>query len=460
MKPINTYHNYFFIGIGGIGMSALAQYFLNRGKNVAGYDQTMTSITERLINIGASFINTDNPDLIPFIFKENKEDTLVIYTPAIKKEENRLLQFFSEKNYEIIKRAEALSQIVNSFKLLAVAGTHGKTTTTSLLGHIFQEAGKHPLVFSGGWMKNYDSNFIDQTNPQFAICEADEYDRSFLLLQPHDSIITSVDADHLDIYGNQGMLKDSFIEFAGHTSNDGYILIHENFSELFKPLKNKKILSYGISEKATIKISNVRIDNGITNFVISLPDNTTIDIHTLLHGQHNRENITAAAALAYFHNIPPETISGAVSSFKGVKRRFEYIIKTEDFIWIDDYAHHPKEINALINTVKELYPGKTITAIFQPHLYSRTRDFLNEFAQELDKADIPVILPVYPAREKPSAGLTSEHLIKIMKNPNARLMTPEKLLVNFDKIKSDIVLTIGAGNIDLLIPEILKRYEN
>lgn len=451
----DTVENVFLLGIGGIGMSALARYFLHRQKTVAGYDRAPSAITEELEKQGIQVLYKDDVSALPSWAKEvDISKTLIIYTPAVK-EDNNLMQYFRDVCVPLLKRAEVLGMIARRYRNIAVAGTHGKTTTTSALAHIFFSASMKALAFSGGIMTNYNTNFLDHPEAEWLICEADEFDRSFLTLSPQAAIITSAEPDHLDIYHSVESLHKAFGEFVERVSPQGILLINDKFSSMVSHIHR---ISYGFSREADARIiSFAEQGTELSTFTIQYGHATLGPFRTSVPGRHNMENLTAAIMMARWAGIEEHVIQEAIATFKGVKRRFEYVVKNDSLIWIDDYAHHPTEIKALLDTVRMKYPGKKITAIFQPHLYSRTRDFLDDFAKQLDRVNLPVLLPVYPAREKPQAGCDSEQLLKKMKNPKACLVSKKELEERIRYFRNDIILTIGAGDIDKLIPVLLKK---
>lgn len=432
--------NIYLIGIGGIGMSALARYFHSMGKNVAGYDRVRTPLCEQLENEGMPIHYEDSPDLIPENFKKT-QDTTVIYTPAIPVEMEEL-NFFKEKGFELMKRAQVLGKISQAHTCLAVAGTHGKTTTSALLAHLFKQAGHNITAFLGGIAGNYQSNFIAGDGHGILIAEADEYDRSFLQLKPTGAIITSVDSDHLDIYGDSEALKSTFREFRESVTEMAVVQLDTGLNGT----------TYSIEGDSDFKAINVRIENHSYIFDLKTPSGEIIEeIKSGLPGRHNVENAVAAAALALSFGLTSEEVKAGISSFKGVKRRFEYHIKSDKLVYIDDYAHHPAEINALIASVRELYPGKKITGIFQPHLYSRTRDFAQGFIEALEKLDELILMDIYPAREKPIPGISTSMLFNEVKLKNKHHYSTPEILTHLAKAKTEVVLTIGAGDIDKLV---------
>lgn len=445
---LNNIHNVYLIGIGGIGMSALARYFKVNGKNVAGYDRVASSITKSLQESGIDIHFEDSINFIPkFFFK--KEETLVIYTPAIPKNQSELL-YFKENNYYVFKRAQILGLITANSFCFAVAGTHGKTTTSSILGHILHESGVNATSFLGGIAENYNSNFI-LGGDEVTVVEADEFDRSFLQLSPNIACITSMDADHLDIYGKHEALEDSFKEFAQKVTDQLFVCKGLSLDGL----------TYGIDNEADYNAENLRIKNGAYLFDVKTPDNMVQDIELNLPGRHNILNTVVALAMANYYGVSLHKIKAAIKSFKGVQRRFSYKIKTENLVLIDDYAHHPTEINAVVNSVRELYPNKKVLGVFQPHLYSRTRDFADDFAMSLSNFDEIILLDIYAARELPIEGISSEWLLSKINNVTKKLVSKKDLVKNILETKSEIIVMIGAGDIGEMVEniknELLKK---
>ena len=446
---LNQIHNVFFIGIGGIGMSALARYFKNIGKEVSGYDKTATALTTELLESGINIHFEDRIDLIPTGFNQN--NTLVIVTPAVPKAHLQW-NYFLEKKYELKKRAEVLGIITKDTFCFAVAGTHGKTTTSSILGHILYECGVDVTAFIGGIVENYNSNLIG-TGKTVTVVEADEFDRSFLHLHPNIACITSMDADHLDIYGTSDAIEESFVEFSNKVTDKSRLFIT---TEL--PLEGTTI---AINEDAVYKAFNVRIAQGSYLFDIETPNGVLKDFKFGLPGRHNLMNALMAIAMAINFGSPTDAIAVALASFKGVRRRFSYQIKTDNLVYIDDYAHHPTEINAVYQAVSELYPGKKVLAVFQPHLFSRTSDFSDDFAKSLSNFDEILLLDIYPARELPMDGITSEWLLSKIENDNKKLVSKEDLIESIVNSDATIIVTIGAGDIGELVGPIKTAlYEN
>lgn len=441
MKLIDI-KNVYFVGIGGIGMSAIARYFKNIGKNVAGYDKTPTQLTHELEAEGIAIHYDDNCDLIHTDFK-NVENTLVVFTPAIPKTHTEL-NYFLNKGYTVKKRAEVLGIITKDTFCFAVAGTHGKTTTSSMLGHILYEAGEDVTAFLGGIVENYQTNLIGQ-GKTLTVVEADEFDRSFLHLHPNLACVTSMDADHLDIYGDEQHVVDSFNEFAQKVDAKN-LFINNGL-----PLQAVKI---GINDGSDFEAFDVKIEDGWYVFSIKTPKEIVTNVQLALPGHHNLTNALIAFAMAYTYGVSPDKISKGLKSFKGVRRRFSYQIKEKDLVFIDDYAHHPTEINAVHQAVTELYPGKKVLAVFQPHLFSRTRDFADGFAESLSKFDQLFLLDIYPARELPIQGITSSWLLDKITNNNKELVSKQNLIQTILNTNFDVLVTIGAGDVGEMIHEI------
>jgi len=441
---LNQIHNVYFIGIGGIGMSALARYFQNVGKKVSGYDKTPTMLTDELIADGMDIHFEDAINLIPTDFYT--ENTLVIVTPAVPVTHSEW-NYFIERDYTIKKRAEVLGLITKDTFCFAVAGTHGKTTTSSILGHILYESGADVTAFLGGIVENYHSNLIG-TGKTVTVVEADEFDRSFLHLHPNIACVTSMDADHLDIYGDKAAIEDSFREFADKVQDK---------SNLFVPKgMDLQGVSIAINKEASFKAHNIRIENSSYVFDVQTPSETISNIAFGLPGHHNLMNALMALAMAKTFGTSSEAIKNALASFKGVQRRFSYQIKTNELVYIDDYAHHPTEINSVHQAVRELYPNQKVVAIFQPHLFSRTKDFADDFAKSLSQFDEVVLMDIYPARELPMPGITSAWLLDKMTNANKKLVSKEQLIDTIKQSDAKIIVTIGAGDIGELVPSIKK----
>ncbi|MCG9791384.1 UDP-N-acetylmuramate--L-alanine ligase [Flavobacterium algicola] len=441
---LSQIHNVFFVGIGGIGMSALARYFKNIGKNVSGYDKTPTMLTAELIENGIDIHFEDRIDLIPTNF--HTEDTLVIITPAVPKAQSQW-NYFLEREYNVLKRAEVLGLITKDTFCFAVAGTHGKTTTSSILGHILFESGADVTAFIGGIVENYNSNLIG-TGKTVTVVEADEFDRSFLHLHPNIACVTSMDADHLDIYGTSDEIEKSFVEFADKVADKKNLIVTKEL-----PLEG---ITVAVNEEAIYSAINVRIEDSSYVFDIVTPKETLKDFRFGLPGKHNLMNALMAVAMADIYGTPTNAIAAALASFKGIRRRFSYQIKTDELVYIDDYAHHPTEINAVHQAVRELYPGKKVLAVFQPHLFSRTNDFADDFAKSLSAFDETILMDIYPARELPIEGVTTAWLMSKMDLENKKLVAKEDLISAILKSDASIVVTIGAGDIGELVGTIKK----
>ena len=440
---LNQIHNVYFIGIGGIGMSALARYFQYIGKKVVGYDKTPTQLTDELQEIGLEIHFEDNISLIPTDFYV--ENTLVIVTPAVPVSHSEW-NYFIERGYTIKKRAEVLGIITKDTYCFAVAGTHGKTTTSSILGHVLYESGVDVTAFLGGIVENYNSNLIG-SGKTVTVVEADEFDRSFLHLHPNVSCVTSMDADHLDIYGDAASIEDSFREFAAKTPGENLYVIKG------LPLEGNTI---GVNNDADFSAQNIRIENGFYVFDVKTPIEVVQNVKFGLPGHHNLTNALLAFAMAKSYGVSNEKIITALASFKGVRRRFSFQIREEKLVYIDDYAHHPTEINAVHQAVRELYPGKKIIAAFQPHLFSRTKDFVDGFAESLSQFDEILLLEIYPARELPMEGVNSTWLLNKINNPNKKLVSKDELFTAFENSDADVFVTIGAGDIGELVKDLKK----
>jgi UDP-N-acetylmuramate--alanine ligase len=443
----------YFLGIGGIGMSALARYFKAKGYEVAGYDRTPSPLTHRLEDEGISIHYVDDPSLIP----ENIE--FVVLTPAIPS--NSLeLNYLREKNIKIVKRAEVLGMLSRQHKALAIAGTHGKTTTTALVTHILMTANTKVSAFIGGIARNIDSNVvIGSDKDDYVVMEADEFDHSFLQLSPYVSIVTSIDADHLDIYGDYQHVTDSFNEFVNKTADDGLVIYHADL-----PIKTaKKHVTYGLAN-ADVVAENIGIRDGETCFDVVVADSPSVpsslrDLSSLrmsLYGNHNVQNALAAIIMCSYLGVSEEDIREGLATFKGVQRRFDIRVKNAKHVYIDDYAHHPAEIKAALAAARKVFTDKELTVVFQPHLFTRTRDFMDGFAESLSLADRVILLDIYPARELPIEGVTSAALLEKITSKNKILCSKEELLNTIKSIDPELIMTVGAGDIDRFVPQIEK----
>lgn len=437
----------YFLGIGGIGMSGLARYFRHIGCEVAGYDRTETELTRTLEQEGVPVAYADNFDLVPDKFRVQSPETLIVYTPAVPRDLS-LLTNFRERGHTLYKRAEVLGLISQGQYTIAIAGTHGKTTTSSMVAHILTDSGYGCSAFLGGITTNYGTNTLFGEN-NVLVVEADEYDRSFLTLHPDIAILTSADADHLDIYGDHAQLHDSFRLFLEQVTPHGKKIIHEGLPFTYD-------ISYSAYGAGQVYAEHIRILDGSYYFDY-VSDQTSMEgIKLGLPGQHNVSNAVAAITAALELGIAPQKIKSALANFAGVKRRFEYLVNHKQHVYIDDYAHHPAELKAFLGAVRELYPDKKLTLVFQPHLFTRTRDFMAEFAQELSQVDTLLLMDIYPARELPIAGVDSGALLDQIHGPEKHLFDAQAVINYVKESKPAVLLTAGAGNIDQLV-QVLKE---
>ena len=443
---LEKYKNIYFLGIGGIGMSSLALYFIDKQKSVGGYDKVKSSITNQLSLKGSIINYEDSKANIPNNFL-NKEETLIVYTPAIPKS-NKQFVFFQQSSFKILKRSELLGIISKNKFCIAVAGTHGKTTTASILSHILLENNINFTSFIGGISENYNTNFI-HNGDEIILVEADEFDRSFLTLYPDIACITSIDPDHLDVYFNEQSLHDSFTDFTNNVKNEGVLLVNEKIS-----IKGS---TFGFDKNSDFHITNYNVSNEEVFFDINY-NGLISEIKFNMQGRHNALNALVAFAIGLELKIDKLKLSKSLSTFLGVKRRFTYVLKSPKII-IDDYAHHPKEIEEISKSIKELYPEKKVTAVFQPHLYSRTRDFMSEFADSLSLFDEVILTEIYPAREKPIKNINSKNLLNRIENNNKCLITKSNLPKYLSKSSSDILVIMGAGDISEEVNSIKKHIE-
>lgn len=443
---LEKYKNIYFLGIGGIGMSSLALYFIDKQKSVGGYDKVKSSITNQLSSKGSIINYEDSKVNIPDNFL-NKEETLIVYTPAIPKS-NKQFVFFQQSSFKILKRSELLGIISKNKFCIAVAGTHGKTTTASILSHILLENNINFTSFIGGISENYNTNFI-HNGDEIILVEADEFDRSFLTLYPDIACITSIDPDHLDVYFNEQSLHDSFTDFTNNVKNEGVLLVNEKIS-----IKGS---TFGFDKNSDFHITNYNVSNEEVFFDINY-NGLISSIKFNMQGRHNALNALVAFAIGLELKIDKLKLSKSLSTFLGVKRRFTYVLKSPKII-IDDYAHHPKEIEEISKSIKELYPEKKVTAVFQPHLYSRTRDFMSEFADSLSLFDEVILTEIYPAREKPIKNINSKNLLNKIENNNKCLITKSNLPKYLSKSSSDILVIMGAGDISEEVNSIKKHIE-
>lgn len=459
-KPIRSYKSIYFLGIGGIGMSAIARWFHVNGYQVAGYDKTPTRLTATLQEEGITIHFTDEVAEINESYK-NPEDTLVVLTPAIPKDHTEWA-YFRENGFTVLKRSQVLGLLTEEMFLIAVAGTHGKTTTSSMVAHILKHSGKNVAAFLGGITQNYQTNFLlneptEQLRDVWCVVEADEFDRSFLTLHPDLAIVTSTDADHLDIYGSGEEVLKSFGDFVSQIKPDGTLFLRNGL-----PLINQtkaQIRTYSF-EDGDYHVNNCRIADNRFKFSIVYPGGICEDISLMVPGFHNAENAVAAFAVCLKTGLSPEEIREGINTYRGVKRRFEYHLQHPEAVYIDDYAHHPSEVEAFLKSVKALYPDRKVTAIFQPHLFTRTRDFQEGFAESLSLADQIILLDIYPARELPIPGITSEIIFEKITSAEKIRCQKDDVIELLKTIPTEILVTIGAGDIDTLIDPIRSHLED
>lgn len=437
-------------------MSALARYFKSQGKTVSGYDKTESPLTKELVSEGIQVNYEDNVDVAP------KDAGLIVFTPAVP-QDHKQLNYYRQNGYRVVKRSEVLGDITASSFNICVAGTHGKTTISTMIAHILRHSGYGCNAFLGGISVNYDTNFWS-SDKQVAVVEADEYDRSFLKLSPDVAIVTAMDADHLDIYGTEEAMQDAFVEFSGKVKEDGLLLSKfglKRGGELIATHQQTYSLQ---NDSADIYGANIRMRHGSYEFDVMMKDYMIDNVQLNIGGMHNVENSIAAIGVTNYLGISPEKIKNAVADFKGVKRRFEYILKNDRIIFVDDYAHHPEELRALVTGAKSLFSEKRCTVIFQPHLFTRTRDLANEFAEVLNLADEVYLLPIYPARELPIKGVSSEMIAERMIGGKAKVISKEELLNTIGNRKNngtlEMLITAGAGDIDALVEPLKEILEN
>lgn len=448
----------YFIGIGGVGMSALARYFHAEGKAVSGYDRIASPIALNLVDEGIDVHYTDDPSLIPSVLLGlDKEKVLIVYTPAVPSD-HKELGYFRTNGYDVCKRAKVLGEICKERFTIAVAGTHGKTTVSSIAAHILKTAEHDFAAFLGGISSNYDSNFIFSKTGKHILAEADEYDKSFLNLRPDIALITSVDPDHLDIYGEVGHMQETYLEFLSQVQDNGKVILSKRAAKgLDRTVLNSSSAIYSVENGGDFYAHSVQIENGKYRFSIETPKGAINDVVLGLPGRHNVENAVAAVAIAVFMDVDLDVCRAALSSFRGVKRRFEYQVFTEKLVYIDDYAHHPEELKASIQSARELFPGKHIKGIFQPHLYSRTNDFHIGFAETLSLLDSVVLLEIYPAREKPIEGVSSKMIYDQITLAIKEIIEKDELIEKLDLTDTDVLMTLGAGDIDSLVKPLKNK---
>lgn len=456
MAEKKQYKSVYFVGAGGIGMAALVRYYLSKGLKVAGYDRTRTALTDELTAEGAEITYDDAAELIPGYCRD-KATTLVVYTPAVPSTHPGLT-YFRDGGFDVMKRAQVLGLLTHDSKGLCFSGTHGKTTTSSMAAHILEVSGIGCNAFLGGVLRNYGSNFLLSDSSPYSVIEADEFDRSFHQLSPYIAVITSTDADHLDIYGNYENYLESFAHFTELVRPGGALIVHTGLALKPRPQEGVPTYSYSLNE-GDFHAANVRKGNGEIVFDFVTPTETITDINLGVPVDINIENAVAAMAACWLVKVPSEAMKKAIGTFMGPKRRFEFWLKEDGKVVIDDYAHHPDELKASIRSVKDLYPGKKLTVIFQPHLFTRTRDFAPQFAEALSLADELILLPIYPAREQPIEGVTSEIILKDVTCPNKKIYSKENLLNSIQNLNFEVLLTAGAGDIINLLPQICEEVK-
>lgn len=450
---ITKLNTIYFLGVGGIGMSALARYFLAQGCKVFGYDKTKTELTQQLEDEGVEIHYHEDVDYLKNIVSEN-EKVLICYTPAIPVD-NKEFQYLQNNNFELLKRSQVLGLISQNYFTIAVAGTHGKTTTSSIVAHVINECLGNCIAFLGGISLNFNSNLLLSKDAKYMVVEADEYDRSFLTLSPDIALVTSLDADHLDIYGNGNEMQNAYKAFVDKIKKGGHLITKKQYKTVFKNRADINISSYAVNEQANTYAKSLSVKNG-AYFMDVESENAMTNIELGLPGIHNVENAIGAYAIAEKIGVEPTKIKAALCSYKGVKRRFEYHIKTPNLVYIDDYAHHPSELEVCIKSVRELYPTKKITGIFQPHLYSRTRDFVDGFAESLSLLDELLLMDIYPARELPIEGVSSQLILDKVTLTEKQIVTKDNLLSAVKSSEPEVLLTIGAGDVDVFIKPIKK----
>ncbi len=454
MIELKDIQNIYFIGAGGIGMSAIERYFISRGVVVNGYDKTENAFTKQLVSEGINIHYEDNIELL------DKSAQLVVYTPAVPKD-HKELNWYKNNGYDVVKRSDVLQIITASSFNICVAGTHGKTTISSMIGHVLRHTGFGCNAFLGGIAVNYESNFwASETDNNVCVVEADEFDRSFLKLSPDIAVVTSMDADHLDIYGTAEAIEEAFIQFAERTKENGLLIRKDSLNKLEKAKVSTQITYSLMHTTANVFATNIKTKDGSYFFDANINGSLIENINLNIGGLHNLENCLVTIAVAKKLNIEDEKIKAAVAAFKGVKRRFEYVVKTENHVLVDDYAHHPEELNALISGIRSVFPERKLTLVFQPHLFSRTKDLADGFAAALDKADDIKLLPIYPARELPMEGVTSQLILDKMENGNKAIVEKEDLIKWVENNKPELLVMAGAGDIDAMVGKVAKYLKD
>lgn len=454
---MNTFTKYYFLGIGGIGMSALARYFKSKGFQVAGYDRTETKLTKDLQAEGIDICFNEESNQIPLDFKKEK-NTLVIITPAIPQEHPQLI-YFQEHNFNIQKRAQVLGSITKQSKGICIAGTHGKTTTSTIAAHLLYQSQVTCNAFLGGIANNYNTNLLTSKESNLVVIEADEYDRSFHQLSPYMAVITSADPDHLDIYETPEAFRESFEHFTSLIRTGGVLIMRKGIDIQPQLKKGVKLYTYSMDEGGDFSAENIRTAKGEIRFDFVTPTDRIANVRLGVPARINIENSVAAMALAWLNGVTAEELRTGISSFSGIYRRFNLVCKTEKTVYMDDYAHHPSELNASISSIRDLYPERKITGIFQPHLYSRTRDFATAFADALSQLDELILLDIYPARELPIEGVSSDIIFRDVKLENKTLCSTENLLSLLKEKDLDVLVTFGAGDIDKMVPKIKDQLK-
>jgi UDP-N-acetylmuramate--alanine ligase len=459
MRGMTNIEGIYFLGIGGIGMSALARYFLAGGYEVCGYDRAESPLTVALSEEGCSIIYDDDVNSLPTLFAvpSERDRVMIVYTPAMPRE-SVLLNFFTNNGYTLYKRSEILGLISRETDTIAVAGTHGKTTVSTMTAHILTVSSIDCSAFLGGISKNYNTNLL-LSKSRYTVMEADEFDRSFLHLSPLIALVTAIDPDHLDIYGTAAVMVEAYSEFCHCARNGGTLILNENIMSSLSVPDDVMIYSYGTGDDASFRATAIEKGSGYYKFDLVTPGEPVENIRIEMPGMVNILNATAAAAASWCAGVDQNSIRNAIHSYQGVRRRFDLRFKSRTLVYIDDYAHHPSEINALIDAIRDFYPGYQITGIFQPHLYSRTRDFAEGFASALDMLDEVILLTLYPARETPIPGVSSDMIAHLMKNRNVRVVTKEELIPALQNLKDGVLLTIGAGDIDRFVEPITEMLK-
>ncbi|GAP72407.1 UDP-N-acetylmuramate--alanine ligase [Candidatus Symbiothrix dinenymphae] len=456
MKSLNDIQTMYFIGAGGIGMSNLVRYFLAEGKTVGGYDRVESALTRELNAGGAQIHYWDDVNMIPEAFK-NPKTTLAVWTPAIPAEHSELV-YFRTKGFEVMKRAQVLGEITKTKRGICVAGTHGKTTTSSMIAHLLKQSHIDCNAFLGGILKNYHTNLLLSKNSDLTVIEADEYDRSFHWLTPYMAVVTSVAPDHLDIYGTEKNYREAFAHFTSLVREGGTLLMESNVNIEPRLQKNVTLYRYG-DATSDFYAHNIRIANGEIIFDFVTPKYIIKNIQLGVPVEINILNATAALAIAWLNGLTDNELRTGMASFEGAERRFDFHIKTRDTVLIDDYAHHPEELEASISSVRKLYPDRKLTVAFQPHLYSRTNDFYPEFAAALSLADEVILLPIYPARELPLPGVTSQMILDLVKTPKKRIVAYNDFVASIAKNEVEVLLVAGAGDIELLVEPLKQKLQ-